>query len=229
MKILALITARSGSKRLPGKNIRLLGGEPLIVWTINAVNGIAEICHVLVSTDDSEIAQISKKSGAYVPWLRPEGLASDTASSVDVALHALDFYEDEHGSIDGLLLLQPTSPMRSCSTIIKAIELYRDNQCKSIVSVSLANDHPMWTFKINKNYLTSFIGGNNFDIRSQDLLPAYVLNGAIYLVSPKSLRKNHSFIDDHTIPLIMQSQIESLDIDTEFDFKLAEYFLELKS
>lgn len=91
MRILALIAARGGSKRLPGKNIRVLGGKPLIVWSIDAARGIPEICDILVSTDDPAIAAVCSEAGAYVPWLRPEGLATDTASSVDVALHALDW------------------------------------------------------------------------------------------------------------------------------------------
>jgi CMP-N-acetylneuraminic acid synthetase len=90
MRILAVIPARGGSKRLPKKNIKPLGGKPLINWSIEAIRGISEICEVLVSTDDSEIASIAKQAGASVPWLRPSHLSTDTASSVDVALHALD-------------------------------------------------------------------------------------------------------------------------------------------
>ena len=95
MKILALITARKGSKRLPGKNNRLLGGKPLIIWSIDVAKGIPEICDVLVSTDDSEIAEISRNAGAFVPWLRPSNIATDNATSEEVALHAIDWYERE--------------------------------------------------------------------------------------------------------------------------------------
>ena len=95
MRILALITARGGSKRLPGKNIRSLGGKPLIVWSINIAKDIAEVVDILVSTDDTEIAEIAKNAGALVPWLRPSELATDTASSVDVFLHALKWYEEK--------------------------------------------------------------------------------------------------------------------------------------
>ena len=113
MRILALIPARSGSKRVPDKNIRLLGGKPLIVWTIVMALGITGICDVLVSTDSIEIQTISSAAGAKVPWLRPDQIATDEASSVDVAIHALDWYEKECGEIGGLLLLQPTSPFRT--------------------------------------------------------------------------------------------------------------------
>ena len=101
MRILALVTARAGSKRLPGKNIRPLGGKPLIVWSIDIAKNIREICDILVSTDCPDIAAVSQKAGAYVPWLRPAELATDTASSVDVAIHALDWYEAEKGAVDG--------------------------------------------------------------------------------------------------------------------------------
>ena len=102
MKILALIAARGGSKRLPGKNIRLLGGKPLIVWSIDVARDIPEICDILVSTDSPAISEICKDAGIVVPWLRPVKLATDKASSVDVALHALEWYEAEKGEIDGL-------------------------------------------------------------------------------------------------------------------------------
>src|SRR5438093_3043672 len=112
MRILALITARRGSKRLPAKNVRLLRGVPLITWSIDVVRNIPEICDILVSTDDAATAEIARRAGAAVPWLRPAALATDTASSVDVCLHSLDWYEQAHGAVDGLLLLQPTSPFR---------------------------------------------------------------------------------------------------------------------
>ena len=113
MKILALIPARGSSKRLPGKNTKLLGGLPLIVWTIRAAKESGCCTQVMVSTDDPEIAAVARDFGAEVPWLRPPELATDTASSVDVALHAIANCGAGSHTIDGLLLLQPTSPFRS--------------------------------------------------------------------------------------------------------------------
>ena len=112
MKVLALIPARGGSKRVPGKNVRDLAGKPLIIWTLDAVRGVEGIVDVLVSTDDPGIAAVASSAGARVPWLRPAHLATDIAGSVDVALHALDWFEMQHGTVDALLLLQPTSPLR---------------------------------------------------------------------------------------------------------------------
>ena len=113
MKILALVTARGGSVRLPGKNLRQLGGKPLINWSIEIAQDIPEICEILVSTDNESIADISREAGALVPWLRPQEVSTNEPSSVDVALHTLNWYEAEKGIVDGLLLLQPTSPFRS--------------------------------------------------------------------------------------------------------------------
>ncbi len=225
MKILALITARGGSKRIPRKNIRLLGDKPLVVWSIDIAKGINDICDILVSTDDEAIAEISSKAGAFVPWIRPKELSTDTSSSVDVALHARDWYEANKGRVDGLLLLQPTSPFRSKDNILKGIELFRRNQLKPVVGVSLTHNHPMWTMKKKGDYLVPFMSEHGFGKRFQDLPLAFIVNGSFYLVSPEDLRMNHSFIAISTIPLIIESPQEALDLDTEWDFRMAEFFL----
>jgi CMP-N,N'-diacetyllegionaminic acid synthase len=222
MRILALIPARGGSKRLPGKNIRTLGGKPLILWSLEAVRGMPQICDILVSTDDEAIAAICDAAGAMVPWLRPAELASDVASSVDVALHALDWYEAERGKVDGLLLLQPTSPFRSKETVQKAIGLFEANGQQTVLGVSPANSHPMWTLKIESGYLTPFVQKSGFGMRSQDLPEAYVVNGSLYLISPAELRKHRSFLGEKTLPLLMDKPEETLDIDTYLDFQIAE-------
>jgi CMP-N,N'-diacetyllegionaminic acid synthase len=223
MRILALITARGGSKRLPCKNIRLLGGKPLIVWTIDVTKNIPEICDVLVSTDDPVIAEICKEAGAYVPWLRPDELATDKATSVDVAMHALDWYEAKKGPVDGILLLQPTSPFRTKETVKKGINLYRQHGQLAVLGVSPSDTHPMWALKIEDDYLVPFIQNHGLDIRSQDLPPAYVVNGSFYLISPAELRRCRSLVSSKTIPLLIHSAQEALDIDTEWDFKIAEF------
>lgn len=227
MRILALIAARGASKRLPGKNIRVLGDKPLLVWSIDVAKGITEICDIVVSTDDSAIASISKNAGALVPWLRPAELATDTASSVDVALHALDWYEEEKGQVDGILLLQPTSPFRTKITVKKGIELFKKNNRLPVLGVSQTHAHPLWTMKIEEEYLVPFMKNKKqgLDIRSQDLPPAFLVNGSFYLISPTELRRRKSFIGTKTTPLLIESNQEALDIDTEWDFKLAETIL----
>lgn len=225
MKILALILARGGSKRLPGKNIRLLGGKPLIVWSIDVVKHIPEICDILVSTDDPAIAVVSKEAGALVPWLRPAELATDTSSSVDAALHALDWYEAENGVVDGLLLLQPTSPFRTKVTVKNGIDFFINNNYETVIGVSQTHSHPMWALKKESKHLVPFMKDHGLNIRSQDLPAAYIVNGSFYLILPKILRINHSFIFFQCIPLIINSKKEMLDIDDEWDFKIAEYFV----
>jgi CMP-N,N'-diacetyllegionaminic acid synthase len=227
MRILALITARGGSKRLPGKNIRILGEKPLIVWSIDVAKDIPEICDILVSTDDTAIASVCTEAGALVPWLRPAVLATDTARSVDVALHALDWYEAEKGVVDGVLLLQPTSPFRSRETVFKSIELFVKHNRKPVLGVSPTPAHPMWTFKTEGDYLVPFLPESGLTTRSQDLSSAYVLNGSIYLISPKKLRLYKSFVEAKSIPLLIESQQEALDIDTEWDWQVAKTFLKM--
>jgi N-acylneuraminate cytidylyltransferase len=221
MRILALITARGGSKRLPGKNIRLLGGKPLIVWSIDVAKGIPEICDILVSTDDPDIVKICKAAGAYVPWLRPSELASDEANSVDVALHALDWYEAEKGQVDGLLLLQPTSPFRTQETVRRGIDLFIKYSHQTVLGVSPTHVHPMWTLKMEGDCLVPFLQEHGFGIRSQDLPPAYVVNGNFYLITPMQLRSSFSFVGLKAVPLFIESPQEAIDIDTEWDFKIA--------
>lgn len=223
MRILALITARGGSKRLPGKNIRVLGDKPLIVWSIDVARDIPEICDILVSTDDTAIASVCSDAGALVPWLRPAELATDTASSVDVVLHALDWYEAEKGTVDGVLLLQPTSPFRSVDTIQRAVSMFVEHKgMHPVVSVSPASDHPCWCFRSADKELDPFLGWDNISKRSQDLEPAWVLNGAIYLIGPSMLRKKHGFLFPGTLPITMLDPVEAIDIDTPHDWIRAE-------
>lgn len=225
MRILALIIGRGGSKRLPRKNIRLLGAKPLIAWSIDVAKDIPDICDILVSTDDTAIAEVSKAEGAYVPWLRPAELATDTANSVDVALHALDWYEAEKGPVDGILLLQPTSPFRSQTTVKRGISLFYQHDYQPVLGVSPVHAHPMRMLKINGDFLVPFMQDQSLEFRSQDLPSVYSINGSFYLITPADLRSFHSFIGLKTVPLIIESIQESIDIDSEIDFKLAEFFL----
>ena len=227
-RILALVVARSGSKRLPGKNIRPLGGKPLILWSLDSVTGIKDICDVMISTDDPEIALLARNAGAYVPWLRPSALSEDASSMVDVALHALDFYEREHGAIDGILLLQPTSPFRTRETVLRGLNMFLKNK-RSILAISEAKSHPMWCFSFENDKLMPFIDGPGLVQRSQDLPKAYVVNGSFYLITPEELRVSKSFYNSNTMPLYTSSQMEGIDIDTEADWEMAEYHLMKKN
>ena len=228
MRILAVVPARGGSKRLPGKNVRVLGGKPLIVWTIDVAKNNPDISNILVSTDDPVIGAVAETAGAFVPWLRPAALASDTATSVDVAIHALDWFEAEQGAVDALLLLQPTSPFRTRESVRRGIDLFKSRGMRPLVGVSPARDHPVWTFRIRDGVLEPFIKDQPSEQRSQDLPDAYVVNGCFYLISAADLRARRSFLGPETAPLVIHSPQEALDIDTEWDWRLAESVLPVK-
>ena len=183
---------------------------------------IEDICDILMSTDDQIIANIAREAGALVPWLRPKKLAEDTSSSVDVSLHALDWYQTEIGKVDGLLLLQPTSPFRTQETIKKGIKLFSEHKMKSVVSFSPVNDHPLWCYKLEKGTMKPFIDSNEEHLKSQDLPPLYITNGSIYLITPDELRINKSFYKGNIVPYIIDNPRESLDIDTLWDWEIAE-------
>ncbi|MDI7189578.1 cytidylyltransferase domain-containing protein [Leptospira santarosai] len=226
MKLLVVIPARGGSKRLPGKNIRILGNKPLIAWSIDVVKGIPEICDVLVSTEDEKIAEIAKEFNAFVPWLRPIELATDTATSIDVVLHALGWYEREKQGVDGVILLQPTSPFRRKESIRKGIEIFLKNEKKNtVLGVSPADPHPMWCFRLKDGILKPFQEARGLHLRSQDLPPAYFVNGSFYLTSKIHLMEEKTFYTENMLPLISEQEEESIDIDTEADWKWAESIL----
>lgn len=206
--------------------MRLLGKRPLIVWSIDAAKGFPDICDILVSTDDAAIADVARQAGALVPWLRPAELATDTASSLDACTHALDWYQTHRGAVDGLLLLQPTSPFRRRESIVRGIELFRAGGQRPVVGVSPAESHPLWCFRILDGKLQPYIDGAGLHLRSQDLPPAFVINGAFYLVSPKDLRNNRSFFGDDMVPLLMTELGENVDIDTAWDWKMTQLLLE---
>jgi len=191
MKIVALIPARKGSKRIKRKNLRNLVGKPLIDWTIKTAKKVKNINSIFVSTDDEQIIKYCKKKNINVPWKRPKSLSGDKVNSVSVALHFLNWYEKKYSKIDGLLLLQPTSPFRKKSSIIKAIKLFKKNKNKAIVSFS----------RIKKKNR---------------------INGSIYLISSKNIRKHKSFFKPTVLPLVQNNLKESIDIDTYDDWKIAE-------
>lgn len=225
MRILTVILARGDSKRLPKKNIKMLGGKPLISWTIDLAFQIPESCAVLVSTDNREIAEIALKTHALTPWLRPKKLATDNATSVDAAIHALEWYESKVGAVDGLLLLQPTSPFRTLQTVLDGIELFKNNNKRSVVCVTQVDKLKSAIFTINHGFLVAkkeVSAMENYKTNSDFFEP----NGVLYLISPEDIRSQKSFYGLNTIPLIVKESKETLDIDTEWDFQIAQKFVE---
>lgn len=229
MRILAIVPARGGSKRLPGKNIKVLNGKPLIQWSIESALGLDDICKVMVSTDSQEIADIALKSGAEVPFLRPDNLAADTSSSSDVIRHALDYYKAQGEVFDFVLLLQPTSPIRNAKHNAQAIALLRAKQADAVVSVCECEHSPLWTNTLpDDSSMELFIKDEIKNTRSQDLPSFYRLNGAIYLTKvSRFYEENTLFLSSNIYAYKMDSE-SSVDIDHALDFLLAETVLKYK-
>ena len=215
LRVLALITARGGSKGLPGKNIRPAGGKPLLAWTVDAARGSRYCDRVVISTDDEAIAAAALAHGCEVPFMRPDDLATDTASSMDVVMHALQNLP----GFDLLLLLQPTSPLRNSADIDAACELLLARQAPACVSVTPARESPYWMYSVGPGQALKPVVELPAGItRRQDLPVAYSLNGAVYLARTSWLQDSRSFLTSQTVALVMPAE-RSLDIDTLEDFE----------
>ncbi len=215
---LAIIPARGGSKRLPRKNILDLAGKPLIAWTIEAAIKSNLIDKVIVTSDDDEILSISKKYGSEI-IKRPEYLASDIATSFDAIKHTIENTE----KYDYIVLLQPTSPLRTEKHIIEAIALLEEKNANAVVSVCKMDHSPLWSNTLPENLsMTSFLRDEVLNKRSQDLEEYYRLNGAIYICKTEKLLEEKSFFLKDNIFAFMMERKSSIDIDEEIDFKVAE-------
>ncbi|MCL2365884.1 MAG: acylneuraminate cytidylyltransferase family protein [Oscillospiraceae bacterium] len=221
----AIIPARGGSKRLPGKNIKDLCGKPLIAYTIDAAKGSKLIERIIVSTDSKEIADIALFYGAEVPFLRPSELSSDKARSIDVIFYTVDRLNQDYGyGIDELILLQPTSPLRTSQDINNAIDVYTANNAEAVISVTESEHPPDWYKTINeKGILKNYFDGSATPNR-QEYSKAYLPNGAIYIFNYHFLKKQSDYYSEKTYPYVMSAE-SSVDIDTALDFMLAETIL----
>ncbi len=223
LRVLALIPARGGSKGVPGKNIQPVGGRPLLAWTIAAAQASAYVDRTILSSDDPAIMAVARDCGCDVPFQRTAELATDTATSVDVALDALDRIP----GYDILVLLQPTSPLRTAADIDAALDLLVRTGAPGCASVCEAADHPWLTFgRDAEGRLRPFCPlPEGVSLRRQDLPPAYVLNGAVYAVRTDELRARRAFFEpDQTVPLVMPIE-KSLDVDTWSDIRRADEIL----
>lgn len=219
-KILGLIPARGGSKGIPRKNIRPLGGKPLIAWTIEEAQKSQYIDRLVVSTDDHEIADTARRWGADVPFMRPAELASDTARGIDVVLHALLKLPD----FDAVVLLQPTSPFRIVEDIDGAIELWTQTG-DSVVGVTEVSKSPYWMYCLREDGRLQQLLPDRPSVATRQQLPkAYTLNGAVYVSSLTMLRGRGSFVHSDTAGYLMPV-MRSIDLDSEFDWKFVEFLL----
>lgn len=230
-RILALIPARSGSKGLPHKNLKLLMGKPLIAWTIEQAKGTRYIDRVIVSTEDEETGRIARDFGGEVPFIRPKDLASDGTPGIDVALHALAWLENNENAIyDILVFLQPTSPLRDSNDIEKAVEKLFLKNAEAIVSVCKAEHHPYWMNMLpDDDCMRDFErkGAHDNNMGRQDLPVFYRVNGALYVAYCNYLKMHKNFLGKKTFAYKMP-QNKSVDIDTILDFDLAEMIVKNK-
>ena len=218
-----MIPARGGSKGIPHKNITDLCGKPLIYYTINAALKSSYIDYVLVSTDDEAIAEVSRACGAEVPFLRPAELASDTARTIDAVLHGINALRQKDLLFSDLVLLQPTAPLRDADDIDGAVERYFSSGCRSLVSVSEVDDHPILIRTIREGVLIPLLKGSS-TCRRQDMDRYYRVNGCIYINPVDCLDEKTSF-NDNEIPYVMEKS-HSVDIDERSDCALAAYYIQ---
>lgn len=223
--VLAVITARGGSKGLPGKNILPLAGKPLIAWTIHAALDAASISQVIVSTDSAQIAEAALQAGAKVPFMRPAELATDSAKSVDVVIHALQ----QCPGYDYCVLIQPTSPLLTSSDLDQAFSQIQATNAEGCIAVCEAMESPWLMHSINSSgWMEPLLSPLSGSTRRQDLPKAYILNGAFYFIRCDTLLQERTLRTPRTICHVMPTA-RSIDIDTRADLDQAETYLTAQS
>lgn len=229
MRILGLIPARGGSKGIPGKNTKLLGGKPLINHTIEAARQSRLLSRLCISTDSEAIADCGMAQKVEVPFLRPAAFAADTSAVIDAVLHALEYFEHENIRFDAVCLLQPTCPFRPRNHIDQAVETLMRTGCESVVSVLPVPDvfNPHWVMYANKDWVTSAVPASTVT-RRQDLPSAYRRSGAVYLTTVEFLRKSKKLICDRSA-WVEACPAHHVNLDTPADWELAERLLESKT
>lgn len=228
-KVLALIPARGGSKGVPRKNIRMVAGRPLIEYTIDTVLAARHLFHrVVVSTDDPEIADVARRAGAEVPFLRPAELATDTARSIEVVQHATRFVEEQDGvRMDWIMLLQPTEPFRTPEDLAEALRIARAEKCDSVISVvQVFAVHPMLMKRIENGRLQPWCVDEPEGTRRQDYRPeAYMRNGAVYLTRRDVVMDQGSLRGENSRPYVMSAD-RFISADTELDLGMIELLMQ---
>ena len=224
MKVLFLITARGGSKGVPGKNIKMLGGMPLIAYKIIAAKKCQYENRIIVSTDDDDIADVAKKYGAEVPFMRPKALATDSASSMDVVLHAMNWViENSRERYDYVCLLEPSSPFASYKDLNEALRLISENHADTLLGMKEADISTNFIHSLDKDGKLSrfyFAIKDLKSIRRQDQEKEYTMNGCMYIAKWEYFMKNKLFHSENSIPYIMPEEC-SIEIDTILDYEIA--------
>lgn len=222
-KVLGLITARGGSKGVPGKNIRVVGGKPLIAWTIEAGKKSKYLDRLILSSDDETIIEVAQNYGCEVPFKRDASLAGDETPSIHVVLDALE----RCPGYDWIVLLQPTSPLRTADDIDGALEKCARLEAPACVSVCEAEQSPYWMYTVENSRLRPIVSAPLIE-RRQDLPKVFSLNGSVYIADIEWVRKTKKFISEDTGAYVMPA-LCSIDLDTEYDFQRLERLLDEKT
>jgi len=228
-RYLCVIPARCGSKRIPQKNIQNVASKPLIAWSIEAANQSLLLDKVIVSTDCKEIAEVAETFGADIPFIRPSNIAGDTHNVVDAIIHAINFFEEKKDMYDYVMILQPTSPLRTTEDIDKAIRFLHLKNADAVVSVCESEISPRWIKPLPDTLeMSIFSSDTSTRTRSQDLEKNYRLNGSIYIVDTIRIRKeNNIYLKDNIYAHVME-RFHSIDIDEPEDLLIAEALLQAR-
>lgn len=229
VEILALIPARGGSKAVPKKNVKILAGKPLIAYAIEEAKKSRFIDRIIVSTDDEEIARISRKLGVEVPFVRPKSLAGDEATDLSVFKHALKWLEqNESYRPEVIVHLRPTAPLRRVVHIDGGIKKLLKSRADSLRSVCLSQKHPNKMWKVRGDYLIPFLSESKeketFNLPRQKLPPAYVQNGSVDVIRRSTIMEKNSMTGDKILAFVMGEE-DSVNINTLIDFELAEILI----
>ena len=232
MEALFVIPARGGSKGLPKKNIKSIAAKRLVVWSVEAAKKAAAIignCDLIISTDSQEIADVAKNYGAQIPFLRPDELASDTATSVDVMLHALNFMETSGKHYEYIAMIEPTSPQRDEHDLVNALQqLKNTTNAESIVGVCKTEGcHPLFLTKLNKGFLEPYENKTYKVYRRQEIDEVYFFEGSMYISKVESFKKRKSFYHEKTLGFEMPKW-KSFEVDDMTDFLIIEKLLQAR-
>lgn len=225
MRVLTIIAARRDSKGIPGKNWKLLGGKPLIQWSVEAAMAVSEPQDICITTNSDEVIEIAERCGLKVPFVRPEHLCTDTATSRDAILHAVDYYRNEKGrDYDVILQLQPTSPFRTADQIRGCLEVFANYNPEMVLTAYTPNLNPYYNLYSEDadGYIHRAIQSDY--TRRQDCPPVYALNGSIYVYSVEAIRQK----EIHQFRQVMKFLVPAkygVDLDTEEDWDLAEFLI----
>jgi len=227
MKYIALICARGGSKGLPGKNIKLLDGVPLIGWSINTAKQISRVSRIVVSTDSDEIADIALQYGAEVPFMRPEELAQDNSPEWLVWRHAINYLEShDNENIDAIIVLPATAPLRSVDDVNSCIDMFEKFDTDSVITVSEASRSPYFNMVVNNNGYSSLVNQPKSQVaRRQDAPEVFDMTTVAYVVDANFV-KNHNGIFEGKVKSVVVPKQRAVDIDDLMDFRMAELILE---